>query len=169
VQVGGERVLVDLAWIDTGLGEPPGGLHDLRPSAVVESDPEVETVVLGRLPLEAGHLSLQLFGRPIAAAEKADAHTLAHEIRKLTVDRLGEDLHQRVDLLTRARPVLGRERIDRHRVDAQIDRGLDRLPESTRPRAMPGGNRQAPPLRPACAPVHDDGNRTREVGTLRLW
>src|SRR5439155_18455423 len=93
-----QDVLVDLRWIDPRLDEPPRGLDDLRAAAVVESYPEVEALVAGRLPLELLHLLPEPRGRPVAPPDEAGADSLAHEIRKLALDRLAEDVHQRVDL-----------------------------------------------------------------------
>src|SRR5581483_2820347 len=99
VEVRGERVLVDLARVDSRLREPASGLDDLGPSAVVERDPELEPVVLRRLALERGHLPPQRLRRAVAPAEEADADALLHEVGELAVDRVREDLHQRVDLV----------------------------------------------------------------------
>ena len=54
-----------------------------------------------RLALEVRHPLLQLDGSAVAPADEARAHALAREVRQLALDRLAEDLHQRVDLVRR--------------------------------------------------------------------
>ena len=90
----------------------------------------------------------------------------AHEVGELALDRLPEDLHQRVDLVARPRPVLGREGVDGERLDAEVDRRLDGPPERLRAGAVAGGDRQAAPARPAAVAVHDDRDRSRAIGKL---
>jgi hypothetical protein len=99
--LGGERVLVDLARVDSRLDEPTHGLDEFVPPAVVERDPEVEPLVVPRLVLELLHPLAELVRRPVAAADEPDAHALADEIGELALDRLGEDLHQELHLLGR--------------------------------------------------------------------
>ena len=154
VEVRGEDVLVDLPRLDAGLDELPRGLDDLGPPAVVERDPETESRVLGRLPLEARHLALQLLRGAVAASDEADSHALAHEVGELPVDRLAEDLHQRVDLVAGARPVLRREGVDGERLDVEVDRRLDRAAKRLRAGPVTLGDRQAAPAAPSgrCRP-----------------
>ena len=124
-----------------GLDELPRRFDDLRPPAVVEGNPEAKPRVLGRLPLEAGHLALQLLRGAIAPPDEAHAHSLADEVGELAVDRLAEDLHERVDLVARPRPVFRREGVDGQRLDVEVDRGLDGLPERLRARPVAFGDR----------------------------
>jgi hypothetical protein len=104
---------------------PPRALDELGSPAVVERDPEVEALVVSGLLLEPGHLLLEVGRRAVAAPDEAGANSLAREVGQLALDRLAEDVHQRVDLARRPRPVLGREGIDHERLHAEVDRRLD--------------------------------------------
>ncbi len=55
-----------------------------------------------RLGLEPRHLLLELVGHAVAPSEEARAHPLLREIRKLALDRLVEQLDDRLDLVGRA-------------------------------------------------------------------
>ena len=96
----------------------------------------------------------EALGSAVAPADEARAHALADEVGQLALDRLPEDLHQRVDLVLRARPVLGRERVHDERLDAEVDRRLDRAPQRARARAVPLRDRQARASEPSgrCRP-----------------
>src|SRR5688572_47006 len=168
VEVRGEDVLVDLPRLDSGLDELARRLDDLGPPAVVERDPEAEARVLGRLPLEARHLALQLVGGAVAAPDEANSHALANEIWKLAVDRLPEDRHERVDLVTRPRPVLCRKSVNRQRLDVEIDRRLDRAAERLRAGPVTFGHGKPATACPATVAVHDDRDRASAIGKLRL-
>src|SRR5436305_9330422 len=105
VQVRGDERLVDVVRFRPALGDPARRLHDLRPTAVVEGDPQVEPVLAGRLGFERGHALPQRLGRAIAAADEARPDALLGKVRQLALDRLAEDLHQCLDLGRRPRPV----------------------------------------------------------------
>src|SRR5712691_12094581 len=68
IEVGAQGVLVDLGRLEPCLDEPACGLDELRAASVVERDPEVETLVLRRLLLEARHLLLQPGRSAVTAA-----------------------------------------------------------------------------------------------------
>jgi hypothetical protein len=111
---------------------------------------------VGGLGLERRHLRAQRVGNAVAPPEEAGAHALLREIRELAVYRLVHQLQDRLHLVGRPRPVLGREGVDRERADALVDRGLDGAAEGARPLAMPLGDGQPAGGRPAPAAVHDD-------------
>ena len=100
VEVRAEALLVDLLRPDAVLrGEPPDRLDDLRASAVVERDPQVQHVVLGGLGLEPLHPLAHVGRDAVAPADEPRADALRREIGQLAVDRLAEDLHQVGDLV----------------------------------------------------------------------
>ena len=164
VEIRCEDVLVDLLGVDAALDDPPGRLDQLGAAAVVERDPQVDARVQLGAVLHRVHAPAQLLGGAVAAADEAHAHSLLGEIGQLALDRLGEDLHQRVDLVLRARPVLGREREHRQVVDAEIDRRLDDDPNRARAGAMAGGGRKPATLCPAAVAVEDDRDRPGDLG-----
>src|SRR3954469_16356105 len=165
VQVRRECLLVDLA---PGAHRAVGSVDDLRAPAVVECNPEAERAVVLGLPLECRHPLPQRGGRAVAAADEPRAHSLAHEVGQLALDRLREDLHQQLHLFERARPVLGGKGVDGERVDAEVDCGLDRAAQCLRAGAMAGRDREAAPARPAGIAVHDDRDRVRDVRKIGL-
>src|SRR5919197_1658298 len=168
VQAGRERLLVDLVGFDAVLDEPARGGGQLGAAAVVERDPELEPLVHRRLLLERRHPRPQLGRSAISAADEPRPHALLCQVGELAIDRLGEDLHQGLALVRGPRPVLGRERVDGERLDAEVDRRLDRPPQRARPRSMAGRDRQAAAPRPAAVSVHDDRDRARDFGARRL-
>ena len=105
--------------------EPAGGVDELGAAAVVERDPELEPRLVRRRRLELVHLRPQPVGSAVASADEPAADALRGEVLELAVDRLAEDLHQRLDLAGVAAPVLGRERVDDERLDPEVDRSLD--------------------------------------------
>src|SRR5438132_51287 len=111
VEVLGEELLVDVLGLDAGLDDPPRGLDQLRAAAVVERDPELESLVPSRLVLERGHPLPEVERRAVPPADEPRSHALLRQIRQLALDRLAEDLHQSVHLVRRPSPVLGRERV----------------------------------------------------------
>src|SRR5439155_580357 len=81
--------------------------------------------------------------RGVAAADEARPHSLTYEVGQLALDRFGEDLHQELHLVRRPIPVLRRERVDRERVDAEIDRRLDGTTQRFRPGPVSGRDRKS--------------------------
>src|SRR5438552_14457052 len=110
VEKGGEALLVEPVRRDARLECAPRGLDDLSTTAVVECDPELQPVLVRGRGLELPHLALEGERRAVAAADESCADAFAREVLQLAVDRLAERLHQRVDLLWRTLPILGRER-----------------------------------------------------------
>ena len=59
------------------------------------------------------------------ASQEPRAHALRGQIGESRADRLAEDLHQLRHLVRRPGSVLGRERVDGQRADAEVDGRLD--------------------------------------------
>src|SRR5205823_7354429 len=98
----------------------------------------------------------------VAAPDEARAHTLLGQVGQLLLDRLAEQLHQRIDLVLRARPVLGREGVHRERPHAELDAALDGAAQRARAGAVTRRDWQAAALRPAAVVVDDDRNGDRD-------
>ena len=146
-------------------------VHELRAAPVVERDPEEERVVFRGLVLERRHLALQVLRDPIAAPDEARTDALAREVRELAVDRLVQELEERLHLVGGPRPVLGRECVHRERLDPEVDRRLDRPPERPGAFAVPLGHGDPTCGRPAATAVHDDGDGgdSGPAGRLIRW
>ena len=78
-------------------------------------------LAVGGLALGPLHPLQQRLGDAVAAADEAHPHALVAQLGRLALDPLGEHPHQARDLLGRARPVLGRERVDGQLLDAELD------------------------------------------------
>src|SRR4051812_27133328 len=165
VQVRRECVLVDRLAAGDG---PVRGVDKLGAPAVVESDPQVEVAIALRLALECRHALAQRLGRTVTTTDEARADSLAHEVGKLPLDRLREDLHQKLDLLGRAPPVLGGERIDGERLHTEIDCGLHRAAQRLRAGPMAGRDRQPAFACPAGVAVHDDRDGASDIRKIGL-
>src|SRR5918994_2881235 len=135
--------------------------HELGAAAVVERNPELQAVEMLRGRLQSCHLLPQLGRDAVAAAEEARTYALPREVGELAIDGLVHPLHDRLDLVCRPCPVLGRERVHREGLDPQIDGRLHGSPESSRTLAMAVGDGQATCRRPAPVPVHDDRDASR--------
>ena len=139
------------------------GLDELGAAAVVEGDPELEAIEVRGLVLERRHLRAQLRRHAVTAAEEARSDALLREVGKLALDRLVQELDDRRDLVGRPSPVLGGERVDRERLDAEVDCRLDRAAEGSRALTVPLGDREAASRRPASVPVHDQRDVARPL------
>src|SRR5262249_7363530 len=132
-------------------------------AAVVERDPQIQRPVALGLALERRHALLQGLRRPVAPPDEACAHALTHQVGKLALDRLGEDLHQELDFLGWAGPGLRREGGDRERLAAEVDGRLYGAAQRLRAGTMAGRDRQTPLARPTRIAVHDDRDGARDV------
>src|SRR5947209_7866839 len=100
--------------------EAAGGVEDLGPATVVEGDEQRDaTVALGQR-LGPAHLLDEPLRDPLAAADEAHPNPLLMELGRLACDPSREHVHQALYLFGRARPVLGRERVDGQLLDAQL-------------------------------------------------
>ena len=102
-------------------------------------------------------------GQPVAPADHLQPHALVGEAPQVAPQVLAQQQHQHLDLERRAPPVVGREREQRQRADAEIGRGLDHAAHRLDAFAVTGAARQAAPLaqRPlpsmmiaTCRPLH---------------
>src|SRR5215210_5044633 len=136
-------------------------VDDLRSAAVVECHEQRDALVAVRELLRPVHAARELRVQAVAAADEAHPHALLVQLGRLAVDARREHRHQALDLGGRPGPVLGRERVDRELLYAQLhgvaQPGLDHV----RPGLVAGEHRQAAALRPATVPVSDDGDVAR--------
>ena len=90
--------------------------------------------------------------------EVSDLDTALMQGRCLSPDRFGQDLEQASHLVLRASPVLGREGIDGHYLNAQLPARLKHPTQVLRSSAMSKKARLTPLSRPSPVPVHDEGD-----------
>src|SRR3954451_11188367 len=154
VEQPGEVVLVAAA-------EPRGRVDDLRAPAVVEGDEQRDALVARGGALGPVHLLHELGRDARAAADEAHPHALVVQLGRLAVDALAEHRHQTADLFRRARPVLGRERVDGQLVDAQVDGVAQPRLDDVGAGAVPLEHGKPARLRPATVAIGDDGDVPR--------
>ena len=104
-----------------------------------------------------------LLGQTGEIAQEAKAHVLLVEERQLAHERGGEQMHEEVDLVLRALPVLRGERIAGEHVDAEPHAGRDRLAQALDAGDVALAALEALARGPAAVAVHDDGDVTRET------
>ena len=98
----------------------------------------------------------QLARDPVAAPDEDEPHARRDAALLFGEDRAAEEAHQRHDLAPRARPVVGRERVERHRPDAMMARDLDHLARLACADHVTRGTRTTARAGPAAIAVHDD-------------
>src|SRR5215213_6551978 len=144
--------------------EPPGRLDDLGTPAIVEADEQRDPAVGGRLLLRPLDPLDQLGRDPVAAADEPHPDALPVELRGLAVDPLAEHGHEAGDLLRRARPVLGRERVDGQLLDAELDGVAQPRLHDVGAGLVPRERGLPPALRPTAVSVGDDRDVARGHG-----
>src|SRR3954470_14556287 len=135
-----------------------GGVEDLRAATVVERDEQRDAVVGRRLLLGPPHLLDQLRVDALATADEAHPHALLVQLRRLAEDPRREHRHQRIALVLRARPVLGRERVHGQLADAEVDGVAQAGLDGVRPGLVPFLDGQPALLGPAPVAIRDDGD-----------
>ena len=96
-----------------------------------------------------------LLGQRIDIAQEDDAHVFALEQRQLIDEGFGKQVHEHVDLVLRAVPVLGRERVGAHDIDAEANAGRDDLAQGYNTRLVAFGASEPARGGPTAVAVHD--------------
>ena len=87
-----------------------------------------------------------------------DPHTERAEFVASASDHLLVETHEETHLLRRPAPVLGGERVRRHRGDPDLDGTVQHVKQRGFARPMPLGSRQSALPGPASVAVHDEGD-----------
>src|SRR5919112_2199252 len=115
VEVIGERRLVDILRRETVRQDPSGGVHDLGASSVVERDVDVEVVVARGKVLSLIHRFQHRGWQVVPTAQKTEPGPTLVQLGNLLAGRFEEELHERLYLPLRTRPVLGGEGVEGQR------------------------------------------------------
>ena len=99
-------------------------------------------------------------------AQELDAHVLAMEQRQLVDERLGEEVHERIDLVLRPIPVLSGEGVGGEHVDTQPNRGGDDLAKRHDPRLVALGAGEPARGGPATVAIHDARDMPGDTGEV---
>src|SRR5207237_10577062 len=120
VNVGPDRGRVEGFRISSSRDQPANRVDYLRPPSVVQANIE-DTV---RVACGAGDRLVDALSHPlrklIPAPADHDPHTAPVHLIDLSLHGLVEEAHQGADLGARARPGLGRERVDGEDVHTEI-------------------------------------------------
>src|SRR5271165_81908 len=146
--------------------EASRGVEYLRAAAVVEGHEHRDALIRLRELFGPAHLLGQARIDARAAPDEAHAHTFAVELGGFASDAIGEHLHQALDLGGRPRPVLGRERVHRELLDAELGRVAQTRLDGVGTRAVAVVDRKPAGARPAAIAVGDDRDvaRRRAIG-----
>ena len=162
-----DGLCIDVLGRDLALGcltrERLRSADELILPAVVGRDVEADARVVLHERFCLAHLALQALGHALHAADEADAHIVVVHLLELFEQVLREELHEELDLRTRALPVLCREGVDRQGLDAQIDGSLEDVLERLDARLVARRADEALALRPASIAIHDDGDVARQA------
>src|SRR5215203_5565805 len=161
VEVTGERHLVDVLRRETVCDYPAGGVHDLGASSVVERDVDVEVVIARGKVLSLLHCFQHRGGQVFPPAQKTGPGPTLVQLGHRLAGRVQEELHERLYLSLRTRPVLGREGIEGQRLHPGAPSGLQKWREHRDTCPVAGCARKPASLGPTPVAVHDDGHVTR--------
>src|SRR5829696_5934806 len=160
-EVTGERYLVDVLRRETVCYYPPGGVHDLRASSIVERDVDVEAVVTRGEDLSLLHCFQHRGRQMLPSAQKTEPGTTLVQLRHFLTGRVEEELHERLYLSLWTCPVLGREGIEDKRLHPGASSGLKQGSEHRDTGPVACRTRKPASLGPAPVAVHNDGHVTR--------
>ncbi len=159
VEVAGDRPLVHLVRVEPAggdlAGDRPGRVGDLRPAAVVHAELQRDHVVVDGHPLGVLQLGDHRPPQPRPPAGPPDPHpqrVSSSRRRRITCP---VEAHQEADLVRRAAPVLGRERVRREGADAELDRAVDDVEQRGLAGLVAPGPGQAALVGPPAVAVHD--------------
>src|SRR5215212_873100 len=165
VEVACEGHLVDVFRRETVGHYPTGGVHDLRAPTVVERDINVQAVVHRGEILGLLHGFEHRGRQMLPSSQETEPGPTLVQLGHLLAGRLEEELHERLYLPLRTRPVLGREGIEGQRLDPGVARRLEQRRKHRDAGPVAGGARKPASPGPAPVAVHDDGDVTRNP----LW
>src|SRR5215207_9050999 len=161
VEVTGEGHLVDVLRRETVCDYPAGGVHDLGASSVVERDVDVEAAVARGKILSLLQCFQHRGGQVFSSSQETEPGPTLVQLGHLLAGRVKKELHERLYLSLRTRPVFGREGIEGQRLHPGASSGLQQWCEHRDTGPVAGCARKPATLRPAPVAVHDDGDVTR--------
>ena len=148
------------------LSKPPGGLHNLIPSAVIQAEIHLHIVVFTLL-LRPVAQSLQFRAEFCQVPEEAESDPVFLHIPQGFLQIPAQQLHNARHFLRRTLPVLRGEGVYRQILHTQCAAVIGNAPEGFGPRGVTGGAGQTPLFRPASIAIHDDGNVPGWFGFFR--
>src|SRR5471032_2611106 len=132
--------------------------QNLVARAVVDADVDVDARVGARARLGVGDVLLDILGQAVAVADHAQLRAVAAELFEFVPQVVAQQSHQIVDLVGRARPVLGREGEHCQDRNPELAGAANDFAYRVGAPAVTGDAWQPPRLRPSPIAVHDDGD-----------
>ena len=165
--VGAERVGRHVVEADAargdGLGELARRVRNLFAAAVREREREGHLPVLLALAAERVEDGAHQGGEPPEVADGVEANAVVEDLVALVEEEVAQELHERVDLLLGARPVLLAEGVEGERAQAEAACDAHGSPDGGGALPVPGRPRLAARLRPAAVAIHDDTDVPGEI------
>ena len=146
----------------------PHSVEQLHAAAIVHGHDQRHPVVVLRLLPRLREGVARLLGQLVGAPDGHHAHVLFVQAVHLGQHRGGEQVHEADDLVLRALPVLGRERVDGQIAHAHVGRAADGFAHRLDTGLMAEQAVLPPLFRPAAVAVHDDGHMLRHRRSIEL-
>ena len=145
-----------------------GGTHEFTPSPVIGANVEVDALI-GRSPFRGlCNQTLQLLRQGLEITKETNPHLFRLKGLQLALEHSLEQGHQKIDLITRARPVLRGEGIGSERFHAPITAESQRCFQGLNPCPMAHHPGQPPRLGPTAIAIHDHGHMGRDALRIEL-
>ena len=136
----------------------PERVDQLVHHSVVERHQHGQPGVVARFVHDVVDAAAHAGRQPVGPAEDAESSVESHQLGQLRVDRPLEQAHEHRDLVGRAAPVLGRERVEGQVAEAQRRGGANDRASRLHTLVVSGHAWQAAMGCPASVTVHDDGH-----------
>ncbi len=164
----GERLLGQGVGIGRFLAEEPlHGVHDLRPAAVVQGQDDDHPAVVPGLRFQPLELPQDGPGDPVLLPDDHQAEVVLAKDLAVLLQIVLEKRPELRDLLAGTLPVLLGEGEKGEDLYAQAGRGFDDLADGIGSRLVPVDAGKPPLPGPPAVAVHDDGDVTREPGSVQ--
>lgn len=141
----------------------PDGTGDLGPPAVIDGEGERHARMVARLGKTALKDVAGLLGERGDVTEKLDAHVLTFEQRQFIDERLGEKVHEQIDLSLRAIPILRGKGVSGQNVNAHTNASGDDVLQRHDTGLMALSPTETTGGRPSAVAVHDAGDMARNT------
>jgi hypothetical protein len=148
--------------------QPAGGCDDLLLTAVGQRQGEHHRPVVLRLVSKRLERIAHHPREPVQLTHRVEPDLVLEDLLPFLLQIVAEKVHQSGHLLHRPGPVLGGERVERERLDADAARGAGDLADAVAPLPVTLQPGQAALLRPAPVAVHDDAHVPGQGPLLHL-
>ncbi len=138
-------------------------MGDLLAAPVREGEGQGHLRVAGALATERVEHGAHEAGQASEVADGVQADAVLQDLVALGEQKVTQELHERIDFVFRARPVLLAEGVEREGVKAEAARDAHDAPYGRGPFVVACRARPATELRPTPVPIHDDADMPGEI------